>query len=341
MKGRLIALDHISGQEAAALMVDGRLEDLLIDTDTAPRPGAIFRAIVDRQIKGQGGVFVKLPDGTGFLRNAKGLRPRQTVLVQVTGYAEAGKATPVTMKVLFKSRYAIITPDAPGLNISRSIRDEDTRDTLLEIAHDAMAGLPYGLILRSSCDGAASDDIAEDIQTMSDLTARVLEHASGTTAERLTDGDGPHLVAWREWGDAEMIETTAGCFEDHGILDQIDAMRTSKVSLRGSGHMFIEPTRALIAVDVNTAGDTSIAAGLKANIAAARDLPRQLRVRGLGGQIVLDLAPLAKKDRRQFETTLRAAFKADLIETSLAGWTPLGHFELQRKRERLPLDDLL
>jgi Ribonuclease G/E len=101
--------------------------------------------------------------------------------------------------------------------------------------------------------------------------------------------------------------------------------------------MFIEPTRALVAVDVNTGGDFSPAAGLKANLAVAKALPRMLRLRGLGGQITLDLAPMPKKDRKQFELLLRSAFRSDPIETSLVGWTPLGHYELQRKRERLPI----
>ncbi len=80
-----------------------------------------------------------------------------------------------------------------------------------------------------------------------------------------------------------------------------------------------------------------VAAGLKANIACARALPRALRVRGLGGQIVLDLAPMPKKDRRTFESALKAAFRHDDVETVFSGWTPLGHFELQRKRARMPL----
>ena len=105
--------------------------------------------------------------------------------------------------------------------------------------------------------------------------------------------------------------------------------------------MYVEPTRALVAVDVNTGGDTSPAAGLKANLAAARELPRQLRLRGLGGQITLDLAPMAKKDRRGFETALRAAFRKDGVETALVGWTPLGHYELQRKRDRVALSEVL
>ena len=85
----------------------------------------------------------------------------------------------------------------------------------------------------------------------------------------------------------------------------------------------------------------SLAAGIKANMACARALPRALRLRGLGGQITLDLAPMPKKDRRPFETALRQAFRADDVETTLVGWTPLGHYELQRKRARMPLAEVL
>jgi Rne/Rng family ribonuclease len=109
------------------------------------------------------------------------------------------------------------------------------------------------------------------------------------------------------------------------------------VPLAGGAEAFIEPTRALVAIDVNTGGDTSPAAGLKANLALVRELPRQLRCRGLGGQITIDFAPCSRKDRRYLEQQLKAALRADPVETALAGWTPLGHFELQRKRERLPL----
>lgn len=334
MKNRQIALDHLGETEAAALLVDGRLQDFLIDTDQ-PRPGTIYRATATRPVKGQGGMFVTTPDGPGFLRQVKGLSPGQPILCQVTGYAEPGKALPVTARLLFKSRYAIVTPEAPGLNISRSIRDDDRRDALLEIAHEEMAGSDMGLILRSSCAEADADDIAEDIRAMYSMAQAVLADATGD-AELLAEGDGPHALAWREWVEPAEIATQSGSFEALGVLDQLDELASDLVRL-GSGAMYIEPTRALIAVDVNTGGDTSPAAGLKVNLAAAKELPRQLRLRGLGGQITLDLAPMVKKDRRAFESALRTAFKADHVETALVGWTPLGHFELQRKRDRLPL----
>lgn len=339
MKGRMIALGELNGTEAAALLVDGRLDDLLFENDR-PAPGTIYRATAGRPIKGQGGMFVNTPDGAGFLRQVKGLAPGDTLLVQVTGHAEPGKAMPVTQKILFKSRYAIITPSAPGINVSRAIKDDDIRDALLEIAHTEMAGSDMGLILRSSCAEADADDIAHDITQMRDLASAISSDDAGQDAEKLLDGDGPHTLAWREWTAPAEVISDAGSFADLGVLDQIDALHDAKAPLPGGASIYVEPTRALTAVDVNTGADTSPAAGLKANLAAARELPRQLRLRGIGGQITLDLAPMNKKDRRQFEAALRAAFRADNVETALVGWTPLGHFELQRKRDRIALNEI-
>ena len=336
MKGRIIVLDHIGDREAAAYLVDGQLDDLLIDDPDQPRPGAIFRAICDRPLKGQGGMMLRLPDGdTAFLRHSKGLRPGQPLLVQVTGYAEGGKAVPVTDRVLFKSRYAIVTPGKPGLNISRQITDEDERDRLHGVAHATHEG-DHGLILRSVCVGADADEIAEDIVAMGDLADAVLGDADGTTPEALTEGDSPHTLAWRDWSGAQEVVTEPGNFAHLGVLDQIDGLASAAVAI-AEGAMYVEPTRALVAVDVNTGGDTSPAAALKTNLAACRALPRALRVRGLGGQVAIDFAPMSKAHRRQVEQSLRAALKSDAIETSMVGWTQMGLFELQRKRERLPL----
>ncbi|MCT8161689.1 ribonuclease E/G [Pseudoruegeria sp. SHC-113] len=340
MKGTVIILDHLRGREVAARLVDGRLEDFLFtpaDPDV-PLPGAIYRAIVERPMKGQGGVMVRLPEGTGFLRQAKGLAAGQAILVQVTGFAEGGKAVPVTQRVLFKSRYAIVTPDAPGLNISRAIREEERRAELKALADDGMEGSLHGLILRTAASTGPDDDIAEDIAAMRAAADAILIDAEGDTPELLLDGPAPHMLAWRDWPEPDHVESEPGGLDRFDALSAIEALASPHVTLPGGASMYIEPTRALVAVDVNTGGDTSPAAGLKANIEAIRALPRQLRCRGLGGQIVLDLAPFPKKDRRPIEQQLRAVFRADGIETVLVGFTGMGLFELQRKRERLPLD---
>ncbi|MEH7828979.1 ribonuclease E/G [Gemmobacter denitrificans] len=346
MKGRVILLDQIQGRDAAALIVDGQIVELAIDPEgEGALPGAILRGIVDRPMKGQGGVFVKLPGGqSGFLRQVSGLAPGQAVLVQITGVAEPGKALPVTTRLLFKSRFAILTPGAPGLNISRRIHDEELRADLQALAEAGMEGAPrdLGLILRSACMDADEAEIAEDILAMRDLAQAVLADTTGGP-ELLVDGPGAEDLAWREWSDPAPDEVVqeAGCFASHGVLEMIDALLSPRVVLPGGAHMMVEPTRALVAVDVNTGNDTTPAAALKANVAAARDLPRQLRLRGLGGQVVVDFAPMPKKDRTVLDQVLKAAFKGEAAETSLSGWTNLGLYELVRKRDRAALSDLL
>ena len=341
MKGRVVIVDELQGRGAAALIIDGQLHELAVDPEgDVALVGATYRAVADRPMKGQGGMFVKLPDGqTGFLRQISGIAPAQRLIVQVTGPAEDGKAIPVTTRLLFKSRFAIITPDAPGLNISRRIRDEGARAELQALAEDGMAGADprFGLILRSACDGAEADAVAEDIAAMRGLAEAVTADLDGGP-ELLVDGATAHDLAFRDWLDPEPDELVSdeGSFAAHGVIEMIDALLSPRVDLGAGAHMAIEPTRALVAVDVNTGNDTSPAASLKANIAAARDLPRQLRLRGLGGQIVVDFAPLPKKDRAILDQVIKAAFKAE-GEAHLAGWTALGLYELTRKRDRLPL----
>lgn len=346
MKGRLAALDTLpDGRRAAALMVDGQLEDLLIDapeTFGPIQPGAIFLGKVGRPMKGQGGCFVELGDGTGFLREAKGLAPGTRLLVQVSGVAEPGKAPPVTSRILFKSRYAIVTPDRPGVNVSRRIRDEDTRALLQAAAAEVELPEGAGLILRSAAAHADPDTIIEDIAAMAGLACDILADDSPAPA-LLVEAPDAHLAAWRDWADPEPDEVLdgPGSFDDAGVWEAIAAARAPEERLPGGGFMAVEPTRALVAVDVNTGPDSSPAAGLKANVAALRALPRALRLRGLAGQIILDLAPFPKRERSQLEQVLTAAVRQDASEISVAGWTPLGHLELQRKRDRHPLEMLI
>ncbi len=345
VKGRVVVLDRVAGRDCAALMVDGRLEDLFVDPpETATcLPGDIYRGIVARPMKGQGAVMVRLPNGHGFLKRAKGLPQGQPVLVQVTAPPMGGKAAPVTTRLLFKGRTAIVTPDAPGVNAARSIREPEARARLIAHAQREMAGAPagMGLILRSAAAMAEEDEVAAEIAALRDLAHSVLADR-GTTPERLVAAPGAWGQAWRDWAmpppDAVIDDTDA--FDALDIRGGIDALLSRHVRLPEGGSAMIEPTAALIAIDVDTGGDTGFAAGLKANLALARELPRQLRLRGLAGQITIDVAPMAQKDRQIFEDHLRKGFCDAPGETVLAGWTPLGHFELRRQRDRWPLAEI-
>jgi Ribonuclease G/E len=342
----------------AALLVDGRLEDLLLDPlkgDNTPAPGRIYWAKVDRLIPKLGGAFVRLsPEQTGFLREAKGLKEGQSVLVQVSTYGEDGKATPVTNRVLYKSRLAIHTPSAPGINVSRRIKDVEERERLESLTRDYIADqIQYtdeadryvweqpGIIIRSAADGVTADALRDDIMNI--LTARYCAECFTPETPPLTHAaayeSSAEEYAVREWEGTHA--TGPDLFDHYGVWDEIERLKSPRADLPSGAWMAVEATRAMVTVDVNTAGEFGGGAALTANLEAAGELPRQLRLRGLGGQITIDFAPLRKSDRKRIEEALKTSFRRDPIETTLAGWTPLGNFELQRKRERRPLSELL
>ncbi len=339
MRGRQILIEPLTGGgDAAALVVDGRLRDLLIDPatdDPAPRPEAIHRAVAGRPMKNMGGVMLDLGDGaSGYLRTPRAPAPGTRLLVQISGWAEDGKAPPVSDRPLLKGRLAILTPGAPGANVARGLRDPERRVALGALARASMAEAPaeIGLILRSAAETADDAEIAAEIAALladwvaipADRSPGLARPAPGAAAEALRD--------WARPGDA--TRRGPGALAD--VWEEARTLIGPLVAL-GAGSMAVEPTRALVAIDVNTGGDLSPAAALKTNLAAARELPRQLRLRGLGGQVSVDFAPLAKVDRPKIESALTAALREDGIDTTLAGWTPLGHLELLRKRARRPI----
>jgi Ribonuclease G/E len=342
MKGRQILIEPLlAGGHAAALFVDGRLEDLLIDpapADRTPRPEAVFRALPGRPMKGTGGVILDLGDGlAGFLRGPKLPAAGRPLLVQVTGWAEPGKAPPVTTRLLLKARTAILTPDAPGINVARSLRDPGRRAELATLAETAMAdaGPGLGLILRSAAAEAGDEEVDAEIASLRREWQALC--AGGSEVGLLRPAPGAAAEAMRDWRlPGTALREAATALADAGVWEEVAALRQPAVPL-GHGPMTIEPTRALVAIDVNTGGELSPAAALRTNLAAATEFPRQLRLRGLGGQVVIDFAPLNRADRPRVVRALTTSLRADGIDTAIVGWTPLGHLELQRKRARRPV----
>jgi Rne/Rng family ribonuclease len=365
MKGHVIVLS--AQPRGAALVIDGRIEDLLVATDgpRTPLPGEIHMAAVERLIPAQKAAFVTLGEGAkGYLREARDLRSGQKVPVQIVSVPESGKAIPVTTRLLVKGRLAILTPGAPGVNVSRQIRHEEERARLT--AAIAAPDAETGVILRSAAEGASETVILAEIALLAARLA-VIRSASGTPG-LIGQASCPVAEALREWSsplpqeivapaglaaallgpdealfcaDPELAQRlrseTGDPFDRFGVHAEIAALARPEVDLPSGGMLCIEPTRALVAVDVNTAATFSPGAALSANLETARELPRQLRLRGLGGIVIVDWAPVPKKDRKRLEDALKTSFRRDPVETTLAGWTPLGSFEIQRKRERLRL----
>ena len=343
MEQDLIILDELNGKEAAVLLRSNKLEDCFFSLmdERILTPENIYNGLIDRTVKGQGGAFIKLPNNTnGFLRNSKGLKLGEKILVQVTGYPDEGKAIPLTNKIMLKGRTVIVTPFAKGINFSRQIKLEHEKLRILDALNSIFPDdLDFGIIVRSVARHSRSEEIQNEAKSYINTAKKILSGEEKKPTQ-LVQGSSPHELALREWRISDDIKVIYNGFEDYGILDKLESLLNPKVEA-GLGTIFIESTRALVAVDVNTGKDFSLTSGLKANLNLARMLPRQLRLRGLGGQIVLDLAPMPKRDRKLFEIELKRAFKADPVDTTLVGWTPLGHYEMQRKREKVSLESVL
>lgn len=344
-KSRIVVVEP-DAPAKVALLVNGRLQDLLIDPPEGanlPVMEEIHRVRVRRIIPKQGAAMVKLDQGrSGFLRDAKGVKEGDLVIAQISGFAEPGKATPMTARRLHRGRYAILTPHAHGVNVARSIKDREERQRLLAIVGEHIDEHGAGLILRSAAEGADAAAIIEDIEDLVAVEAAVATAAAeGGPPELIAEGPSAEIAAWREWGDPDEVIREPGVFDRMGLWDEIDALRRPNADLRQGAWMSIEPTAALVSVDVNTGADMSADAAANANLTACAELPRQLRLRGLAGQITIDFAPLRKSDRKAVESALKRSFGADNVQTTLAGWTPLGCFEIKRKRERRPVTELL
>jgi Ribonuclease G/E len=346
--GRVVALDRRGPQAVAALIVDGRVEDVLIDPppgDRAPRPETVWLGRIERVAPAVGASFVTLPDGgRGWLRGADG-RPGETRIVQATRWADPGKATPLTDRPVLKGRLAIATPGAPGGNVARSVRGHAARDRLTALAAAALNGCDpdVGLVLRSAAAGADDDAVLAEARGLLAEVDALAAAMGGREARLLRPAPDAHVRALRDWTDPapDAVDDAPDAFERLGVWDALAALRFPEAPLPGGGWIAVEATAAMVAVDVNTGEDFSKGAAQRANLEACAELPRQLRLRGLGGLVIVDFAPVKKGARQGIDQALARALASDPVETRVGGWTPLGNLELSRRRERRPLRETL
>ena len=159
-------------------------------------------------------------------------------------------------------------------------------------------------------------------------------------------GDRALLIAARRWleqaapawqGASERLEYLPDAFEATGAAGQLEEALGREVALPGGGSLIIEPTAALTAIDVNGAGEA-----LEVDLAAARAIAHQLRLRRIGGTVVIDFIDLdGKRERFRLDAALRQAFAADPAAVQLYPMSPLGLVQLSRQRQGPSLAELL
>lgn len=300
------------------------------------------------------------------------------LLVQVARDPLGDKGARLSTRVTLPGRLLVLLPEQPGISISGRIDMDAERDRLRGTAEQLLSGSRHGCILRTAAEGADADALQADLNAITTAWESIAANFASTSGVRLLHTDYPLAVrVVRDLANADvgkiLIDSPAVLAEvttfmadlmpglavipelyqgDHPVFDsmqieaEIDRALDDRVELKSGGYLIIEQTEAMTTVDVNTGGfvgrSNQAETILKTNLEATRVLARQLRLRNLGGIVIIDFIDMRNEShRQQVLDALGAALKKDSARTQLTHFSPLGLVEMTRKRTRASLEHLL
>jgi ribonuclease E len=296
------------------------------------------------------------------------LKSGQAVMVQVTKDPMGGKGARLTAQVSLPGRFLVLAPDQDVSGISRRLSD-DARKRLKAILNKVKPK-HHGVIVRTAAEGASEEEITQDLERLIALWDQIQKTAKRAKApaelyeepeltvrvvrDLFTDEEFRGLVTDSEGIYAKVMEYVRdvapdleskvtlhrgplSAFEEYRIVEQIHKALDRKVWLPSGGYLIIEQTEAMTIVDVNTGkavGKTNLEETvLTTNLEAAREVARQLRLRDIGGIIVIDFIDLLlEQNKRKVEDTMRESLAIDKTRSQVFEIGPLGIMQITRKR---------
>lgn len=308
------------------------------------------------------------------------LHEGQDVLVQVLKDPLGTKGARLTTLPSVPSRYLVLLPFDRHVGVSARIEDETERERLKGVMTDLVAELApdYGVIVRTVGEGASAEALAQDMRFLVKLWRSISEQARSARPGDLVHGDLPlsmrilrdllgtdvdrvRIDSFEECGrvrafaerfvpDAaslvEHYDGAAPIFDLYGVEDDLNRALDRRVELKSGGHLVVDQTEAMTTIDVNTGAftghrnlDETI---LKTNLEAAQAIARQLRLRNLGGIIIIDFIDMKNEDHRvQVMRALEKGLARDPARNQVCPVSPLGLVEMTRKRTRESLGHIL
>ncbi|HZT72473.1 MAG TPA: Rne/Rng family ribonuclease [Terriglobales bacterium] len=307
------------------------------------------------------------------------LRPGQEILVQIAKEPLGTKGARITSHLALPGRFLVYMPTVQHIGVSRKIGSDEERARLKRIIVENSRDLPGGFIVRTASQGISEEDLKADIRFLGNLWADIrgefeqrkapalLHHDLGLLERTLRDQLSEEFT--HIWVDSEdqyqavvrfidhfMPKLTSRVrlytrdepmFEHFGIQDEINKALKSKVWLKSGGYIVINQTEALVAIDVNTGKyvgksnrleDTIV----KINVDAIREIVRQIRLRDLGGIIVVDFIDMdERKNRQKVMQALEEALRADRAPSKVLSFNDFGLVALTRKRVKQSLERTL
>lgn len=304
----------------------------------------------------------------------------QSLLVQVIKDPVGSKGARLTAEVSLPARHLVLMPFATHVGISQRIDDEATREHLKTIAVEALKAqnLECGVIIRTAGDGQTTDDLEEDLVYLKRVWDNILKEQQTAKAPALLFEELPlthrmirdqirretdrvfidSLETYTKLSQfaskfmpelSHLIQHYQGdrpIFDLYQIEDEIEKALSRQVELKSGAYLVVDQTEAMTTIDVNTGrfvgAHTLEQTVFRTNLEAAVAIGRQLRLRNLGGMVVIDFIDMDDDEhRRQVLRTLERSLDEDPVKTRVIGFNDLGLVVLTRKRSRESLSDLL
>jgi ribonuclease G len=301
------------------------------------------------------------------------------ILVQVVKDPLGSKGARLTTYITLPSRYLVYMPQSRGVGVSARIEDEAERERLRQaVAAGVTPDDNAGYIVRTAAEDATAEALLADMNYLRRLWHVVREKGLRTQPGNLVHADLPlHLRVMRDLlrpdvarvlidqpnahremrefaqtfmpealTQLELYGESRSVFELHSVEAEIQKALDRKVPLKSGGYVIIDQTEAMTTVDVNTGafvGHRNLEETIfRTNLEAAVTIARQLRLRNLGGIIIIDFIDMEEPEhRRQVIQALERALGEDHVKTNISSVSPLGLVEMTRKRTRESLEHLL
>ncbi len=319
-------------------------------------------------------------NGFLYLNDARGVKIQQNgdVLVQVVKTARKNKGARVTTRISLPGRYLVLVPGGRDVGVSKRILKEEERARLKEAVR-AMDTTGFGVILRTASEGVDADVLAADLEHLKTLWNEIKTHAerqnspcllyrdmglvgrvlrdelSSVVSQIVVDNQEEfdrvkeYLERYSCGGGETQLSfhrSNIPLFEYYGVEKEIDELLDSKVWLKSGAYLVIDQTEALTVIDVNTGkytgGSSLRETVLATNLEAAEEIAWQLKLRAIGGIVVVDFIDMEpEEDKKALLAKLDEVFAGDRCRVRVYGISQLGLVEMTRKRARADLRSVL
>ncbi|MCL1972883.1 MAG: Rne/Rng family ribonuclease [Endomicrobia bacterium] len=306
------------------------------------------------------------------------IKPGQDIMVQVYKEPISTKGPKATMEISLPGRLLVYMPFSSNIGVSKNIDDKKEYDRLKRIVADLKVDIPGGIIVRTEAEDATEEEIKREIKYLTRLWASIVHRFEDAKPMSLIHKDLGvvfqtvrdyftedvvlmHIDSPKELKDVtefvrvispELLDRLVlydgrqSIFKAYGIEEEIKRLRSNKARLKSGGYLIIQEAESLCAIDVNSGKFTSKTSqedtAAITNLEAAQEIARQLRLRNIGGIIVIDFIDMRKASNRQkVLEALRAAARGDKAKIKIWPITRLGLIEMTRERKRESLFSLL